>query len=272
MKVYGLIGEKLSHSLSPKIHQLFYQKLNIKAAYGLFEVQAGSLDAAVKGIRALNISGANVTIPYKVDIMDYLDQVSPEAQRIGAVNTIHHTASRLIGYNTDYFGFGRLLDKFSIQAEGKSAVILGNGGAAKSVAAFLENNGASTVYIITRHPQKAAESGFHRHHILSYEELDKIGKADLLINCTPVGMYPNTHCSPIESSIISNFATVVDLIYNPCQTSLMQYAKQQGIQAYNGLYMLIFQAAAAIEIWNEINIPEHIAESVYIDLIKIIQD
>ncbi|MDF2890258.1 MAG: aroE2 [Clostridia bacterium] len=266
MNVFGLIGEKLSHSLSPIIHHYVYEILELEASYSLYQVQPHLLDAAVQGIRALDLRGVNVTIPYKVKIMGFLDYISPEAQKIGAVNTILNDASILKGYNTDYIGFGRLLDKHLIKPWGKRAVILGSGGAAKSVSAYLEDSGVSELYIVSRKPEEV--NHFDKHEVISYEQLSLIEQGYLLINCTPIGMYPCENAIPIPQDEISKFENVVDLIYNPSCTLLMSTAINHGIPAYNGLYMLISQAIAAIEIWYRISIPKEIVDEVYKKLIQ----
>lgn len=266
MKVFGLIGEKLSHSLSPIIHNNLYEILHLDASYSLYQVKPNLLPAAVQGIHALDLQGVNVTIPYKVKIMEYLDNISPEAKKIGAVNTILNNGSSLTGYNTDYIGFGRMLAKYNIDLSGASAVILGSGGAAKAITAYLEDMGISQLYIVTR--DKTKSSGFEKHKLISYNQLDLIAQGDLLINCTPVGMYPQVDETPLTTAEVSKFKTVVDIVYNPFNTKLMQQAKEIGVPAYNGLYMLVAQAVAAVEIWNNIKIEEDIVDILYTRLME----
>lgn len=269
MKVFGLIGEHLSHSLSPVIHNYIYEILSKEASYSLFQVQPTMLKDAVQGIRALGLHGVNVTIPYKVKIMEYLDQVSPEAQKIGAVNTILNDGSTLTGYNTDYMGFGRMLDKYQIKPAGMTAVVLGSGGAAKSAVSYLEGVGTSKIYVITRTPSNVTY--FNKHTLLSFEQLSTIRHSDLLVNCTPLGMYPNTDSAPITQAETAKFDVIVDLIYNPFCTLLMQQGINLGIPAYNGLYMLVAQAVAAIEIWYDIKVSESIVDNVYDKLVHYIK-
>lgn len=270
MKVFGLLGEKLSHSLSPVIHKSIYEHLNIDAAYSLYQFPAESLVPAVQGIRALGIDGVNVTIPYKVKVMECLDALSDEAVRIGAVNTIHNSSGRLIGYNTDYFGFGRMLDKHGILTQDKSAVILGSGGAAKAVVAYLEDHGITDIKIMARTPVEVATFDAKRYSILPYSEMTSLRQTYLLVNCTPVGMYPDTAASPIEAKQLNKFSYVVDLVYNPQETLLLKQAKAQGVPAYNGLFMLVAQAAAAVEIWAQTTISEDILDSIHQKLCAVI--
>lgn len=268
MKVFGLFGEKLSHSLSPEIHNMLYEALGIKASYSLFQIQPSMLKDAVQSIRALCINGVNVTIPYKLKVIEYLDSISNEALRIGAVNTIFNNENQLMGYNTDYTGFGRMLEKHSINVHNKSAVVIGSGGAAKSVVTYLEDNGAANIIIVSRAPSKVLSFNSSTYNIVSYNELVQVGHADLLVNCTPCGMFPNIAVSPIEEAVITSFGAVVDLIYNPSETLLMKYAKRNSIFAVNGLYMLVAQAAAAIELWTSSTIDDAIIDNVYQQLKK----
>ena len=262
MKIFGLIGEKLSHSFSPAIHHYIYQRLGIEASYHLFEVQPHLLPAAIEGIRALNINGVNVTIPYKIQSMAGLDKISSEAQEIGAVNTILHHEGTLTGYNTDYFGFQRTLSHYHISPKHR-ALVLGNGGVARTVVSALTQSGVSEVLMLVRDPQKAASFHPKVSRILSYEQVAETGHCDLLVNCTPVGMYPHTEAAPLDKNLLSQFDQVLDLIYNPTATLLMREAAQLGIPAYNGLYMLVAQAAAAIELWNDCSVSDAILLDTY---------
>ncbi|MDF2839523.1 MAG: aroE [Clostridia bacterium] len=266
MKVFGLIGEKLQHSLSPAIHDNLYQLLDLNATYSLYQVKPLLLQKAIQGIQALDIKGVNVTIPYKVKVMEYLDQISPEAKKIGAVNTILNDGGSLTGFNTDYIGFGRLLTKYHIETKGETAVILGSGGAARSVAAYLEDMGISDLYIVARDP--AGVHGFEKHHVITYDQLAHINQGSLLVNCTPVGMYPDVAAAPLNIAQTTKFNAVVDLIYNPFCTQLMQQAIDSGIPAYNGLYMLVAQAVAAVEIWNGISISDATVDVLYSKLLQ----
>jgi shikimate dehydrogenase len=261
MKVFGLMGESLSHSLSPMIHKYVYDMLHLEASYSLYQVQPAMLEAAVHGIRALDLRGVNVTIPYKVKVMEFLDDISIEAKKIGAVNTILNDGITLTGYNTDYFGFGRMLEKYNINPAEKTAVILGSGGAAKSVTSYLLDKGVSELYIVSREPNRVTT--YSKCKLITYEHLDRISHGDLLINCTPIGMFPNLDAAPISKHHTTKFEAVIDLIYNPLNTLLMTQAIEMQIPAYNGLYMLVSQAIASIEIWYGITIDEAIVHEVY---------
>lgn len=262
MEFYGLLGEKLSHSLSPKIHKLILDELNLEGAYKLFEVEREDLKDFSKGLKILKIKGVNVTIPYKQDIMEYLDSISKEALRIGAINTIELKESKLYGYNTDYYGFGYMLDAHNIDINEKVAVILGNGGATKAVLHYLLDNKISKVYIVSRNPKINNEFKEERVKLIGYEELDEIN-GDILINSTPVGMYPKVEASPIDSEIVDKFSILVDLIYNPMETKFLKYGRKLNKKTVGGLYMLVGQAVKAEEIWHGIKIEKEVINKIY---------
>lgn len=227
--LFGLLGEKLKHSFSPTIHSIIFKELNIEGYYHLFEVEKCDLKDAVYGLKALGASGVNVTIPYKVDTMTYLDDISDEAKKIGAVNTICFRENKTIGYNTDYFGFGIMLDKFNVDINQKKAVVLGTGGAAKSVLQYLLDKGISDVTFVSRDINKGKEI-FSEYRVISYNDVKNLYDQDVIINCTPSGMYPKVENCPVSKEDISKFRAAVDLVYNPIETLFLQYAKEQGMK------------------------------------------
>jgi len=268
-ELYGLIGEKLSHSISPQIHSMVFNKLNMKGYYHLFEFKKEDLKAAMEGFKIIKPMGINVTIPYKIQVMQFLDEVSGEAKDIGAVNTLKFEAGKTIGYNTDYFGIGMLFDKNYIEVKNKKATILGNGGVAVTMATYLLNNGIRELTVVTRNVSKLkGNSKFNSCKIISYDEIGSINESDIVVNCTPLGMYPNLNNSPIEKNHISKYASAVDMIYNPKKTLFLKYAEDAGLKAVNGLYMLVGQGIAAQEIWNDIKIPKSIIDEIYDELEK----
>lgn len=261
MEFYGLLGEKLSHSLSPEIHFEILNSIKRQGAYKLFEIEKDNLSDFAKALKLLKVKGCNVTIPYKKDIMKELDGISEEAVKIGAVNTIYLNNGSLQGFNTDYYGFGVMLKISSIEVKDSVAVILGNGGASRAVLHYLLDNGAKEVYIVSREPNNE-EYSLSNVKIISYEELKDI-KGDILINSTPVGMYPNISESPVSKDIINNFTSIVDLIYNPYETKFLAYGKELNKKIVGGLYMLIGQAVKAQEIWQERDIDQGIIRDIY---------
>lgn len=249
MKCFGLIGNPLGHSFSPLIHKHLFGIKNIDASYKLLETTPENLKKRIDELKSAEYDGFNVTIPYKIEIMKYLDEISPEALAIGSVNTICMKNGKVVGYNTDYFGFKRELEYYNIKVEKQNAYVLGTGGASKAITKALENMNAN-VTLVSRHP---------KNNIIGYEDL-KSKKIDLIVNTTPVGMYPHMDDSPLDEEIASKAKCIVDIIFNPSKTKLMSYNKN----SYNGLLMLIFQAAEAEDIW---------LDKVYdIDYNKIIED
>ena len=263
MKFYGLLGEKLSHSLSPKINKMIFEKCNIDAAYKLFEIPNDKLKNYVDAVKLLDIKGFNVTIPYKVRIMEHLDYVSDEAKKIGAVNTVMVKDNKLYGFNTDYYGVSIMLKSKGINVHHKIATILGSGGACKAALAYLLDNNISKVYIVSRNKDNIDFiKEDNRVEFIDYTELENI-KGDILINSTPVGMYPNINISPVSENIINNYDVLADLIYNPMDTKFLQYGKMLNKITVGGLYMLVGQAIKSQEILQDIEICKDVIEEIY---------
>ncbi|MDD7794936.1 shikimate dehydrogenase [Clostridium sp. 'White wine YQ'] len=267
MKLYGLLGEKLGHSLSPEIHEQIFKNLNINGNYALFQIKKEDLFKVIEAINVLGISGVNVTIPYKQEIMKYLDFISEEARNIDAVNTIVFKDGKSYGYNTDYFGFQNMLKREDIILKDKIAVVLGTGGASKSVIQCLRDNKVKKIYMVSRNKESIKGNDNTDIIVVSYEELSNIS-GDMLINTTPVGMYPNINETPVNKDIISNFEVIVDIIYNPQETKLLRLGKELGLKTINGMYMLVDQAVKAEEIWQERVIDENISNEIYNKLSK----
>lgn len=249
---YGLLGGTLGHSLSPKIHQLFFKYTAKKGEYNLIESDLQHLPSVMQILKSEYV-GCNVTIPHKINIVPFLDSISKEAKAIGAVNTIKFTSQGDFGYNTDYYGFGKMLDYYHVAIERKIAVVLGTGGAARAVVKYLADKNIDEIYLVTRDTNKIDKSFYKlasNLKFIKYDQLKNI-QGDMLINCTPVGMYPNINVSPVTAKVSENFAVSIDLIYNPLQTLFLNQAVKSGKQAINGLFMLVAQAVAAQEIWQE---------------------
>lgn len=246
MKKYALLGEKLSHSYSPLIHNEIFKDLNIDASYELIELKIEDLKPQLEKLKSLEYSGYNVTIPYKVEIMKYLDIISDEALKIGSVNTVALENGKLVGYNTDYYGFYEQLKHFNVEVKDKNCFILGTGGASRAIYKVLIDMGG-IVKFVSRNPKDDLSIG--------YDRLDK-EKIDIIVNTTPIGMYPKTGVSPIDKSIAKRSKNVVDIIFNPRKTQLLIDANSD----MDGLYMLVGQAIKAEEIWQNkkytLNIPD----------------
>jgi len=257
MAKFALIGEKLGHSYSQIIHNHYFELSGKKQnSYDLIEIPKDRLKEELFLI-SNDYQGVNVTIPYKIDVIKYLSWISPEAQKIGSVNTIVFTSDGALGYNTDYFGFKSMLEVNDIDILDKEVVILGTGGASKAALSVCEDMGAASVSFVSS-SGKAVEN----HKTFTYND---IIKGDVLINCTPVGMYPNTEASPIENIDIV-FNAVVDMIYNPYETLLMKKGRANGAKCVNGLYMLVSQAMYSQEIWNKESVDKSIVDKIYNEL------
>jgi shikimate dehydrogenase len=253
----GVFGFPVGHSMSPLMHNTAFAALELNYTYGAFEVEKGALKKAVEGIRALGFRGVNVTIPHKVEVMDYLDEIDEEARQIGAVNTIVNENGTLIGYNTDGQGYVRsLTEEWNTPLKGKKVVILGAGGAARGVAVSLAKSGVAEIIVANRSFDKAHELATHlsqwvgsRGVALEHLDQTKPLDADLLINTTSVGMSPHVAHIPISPAVLHDQLMVSDLIYNPLYTELLTQAQQAGARVHNGLGMFIHQGALAFERW-----------------------
>jgi shikimate dehydrogenase len=259
-KRYAVIGRRLSHSLSPKIHNIFFRKTGIAANYDQITLEPEELPELLNKLNDRGYKGINVTIPYKTEIMKSLDYVSPIAERIGAVNTVE-IGEQFKGYNTDYYGFGRALDYYGFKSRDQRCAVLGSGGSARAICAYLEDNGASEIAIISRKPADASLK-FPGYKTISINDYTS-EKFDLIVNCTPVGMYPDQEVSPISKEQLKGAAYVMDLIYNPYETLLLKYAKELVIPYANGLYMLVSQAISAQEIWQGLSYEQDIVNYVF---------
>ena len=253
MKKYGLIGEKLGHSYSKIIHEKFFELTGETATYELLPIPRDSFDEQMRDIINGGYTGINVTIPYKLDVMEYVDEISEEAKKIGAVNTISFNDDVISAYNTDYYGIMHTFEKFDVDINSKDIVILGTGGASRAVITAVQDMGAKSIKMVSR-----GKKEFCGLEVIGYDD-DISG--DVLVNCTPVGMYPNTDATPIDGEI--KFNAVVDLIYNPTETKLMKTASSQGIKAVNGLYMLVSQAMCSEGIWHGKKYADDLTDKIY---------
>jgi shikimate dehydrogenase len=241
----GLIGEKLSHSLSPQIHEKYGRLIGMDIAYGLHETPPDGLPALLDALEADGFAGVNVTIPYKKAVIPFLHALSPEAAAIGAVNTIRFDNARRIGHNTDYFGLKSLLERNGIILAGRRVAVLGSGGAARCAYFLAKDSGAAEVCTVSRHPENAdADLG-----AISYDALECMDSVGVLINATPAGMYPHVNACPVSDAVVERCGAVVDTIYNPAETVLLKKAALLGLPRANGLWMLCAQALAAQQIW-----------------------
>lgn len=258
-KKYGLIGNPVSHTFSPIMHNTLFENYNINSLYCAFDVEKTNLESALRGIVGLSISGLNVTIPHKEKIITHLDYVSDEAKAIGAVNTVKNVKGKLCGYNTDVYGFMKSLDENDIDYKNKKIAILGFGGSAKAVVYGLIKAGIRELVIYARNEKKALEMSKDMeimkeiaYNIKNIECVEaEMNDIDILVNTTPLGMGDLKDKSPIElkKAFLGKNLAVVDLIYNPMETLLIRDARELGLKAINGLDMLIYQGLKSFEIW-----------------------
>ena len=239
----GLLGRKLGHSYSPQIHNLLGDY-----SYVLFEKEPEELENFLKNG---DFSGLNVTIPYKKEVIPYLSELSPTAQKMGCVNTVlRRSDGTLYGHNTDYFGFTSLVRHAGLSVAGKKVLVLGSGGASNTAVAALKDLGANPVVI--------SRSGEN-----NYDNLHLHRDAAAIVNATPVGMYPNTGVSPIDLELFPHLEGVLDVIYNPARTQLLLDAEKLGIPRENGLWMLVAQAKEAAEVFTGGKISDEVIEKIY---------
>jgi len=249
-QIVGLIGWPVEHSRSPRMHNAAFAVLGLDWRYILLPTPPDQLDVVIGRIRSAELSGANVTIPHKQAVMPCLDEIDPAALTIGAVNTIVRRDERLIGYNTDVLGFKRALIDAGQLVRDQPCAVLGAGGAARAVVHGLQELGAQiTVY--ARDVDKARLLATEAHSLIELKRIDPATK--LIVNTTPVGLSPNVVASPWPDDVqLPANALIFDLINNPARTRLMQQAEQAGLRAINGWSMLVYQGAAAFELWTGI--------------------
>lgn len=246
--ICGLLGRKLSHSYSPQIHKNFGNY-----SYELYEMEPDEISDFIKYGK---FSGINVTIPYKKDVIPHCDQLSDTARKLGAVNTIiRKSDGEIIGHNTDYFGFLSMIQKSGLHVSGKKVLVLGSGGASVTAQAVLQELNA-TVVVVSRKGK------------FNYHNLDLHADASVIVNCTPVGMYPKTGFSAVDLSAFPTLEGVLDLIYNPARTKLLMDAEERGLIAMNGLWMLVAQAKESAEWFLEKKLDNSLIEAVYHTLEK----
>ena len=232
----GLIGEKLGHSFSPQIHS--YLADYEYRLYEMPESQVGDF------VRNSDLNAFNVTIPYKKTVMPFLDYISPEATRIGSVNTVVRKDGKIYGYNTDYFGIMYTVRRSGVDIAGKKVLILGSGGASVTANTAMRDLGAGEVVVISRKGEN------------NYDNISKHADADIIINTTPVGMYPNNGVSPVDLSGFPNLKWAFDMIFNPKRTKFLYQAEQLGVKVENGLPMLVAQAKKACEFFLDTKIDD----------------
>jgi shikimate dehydrogenase len=260
VKQIVLAGYPLDHSMSPVMHNAAFTAMDLEQEFR-YEVRPmleEELLQLVESIRVGTVSGANITIPYKTKVMKHLSEVSEVGLAVGSVNTLYSDRMRVLGHNTDVKGFNESLKEHNISVRYSRATILGSGGAAKAVAFALAEAGIGRLNILNRTPSKAEKLAemlrssrtLEIHVGPTHESKNIIEDSDLLINCTPIGMYGHSiNETPLETNVIPGELVVIDLVYNPLRTRLLKDAEKSGCKIVDGTSMLVHQGAAALEIW-----------------------
>jgi shikimate dehydrogenase len=250
-EVYGIMGWPVSHSLSPALHNRAFSELGLNKVYVPFPVE--DVEAALHGFRATGVHGVSVTIPHKQAVIPFLDTIDPVAARIGAVNTLVVKDGRIHGHNTDWQGANQALAEV-VDLAGAEVVLLGAGGSARALGFGLLEAGAKVV-VASRTPARgqalAADMNCEWHPLA---EVDKL-EADVLVNATSVGMVPEIDAMPVPGAILSGYRVVMDIVYSPLETKLLQEAAGAGCRVINGLAMLLYQGAAQFELWTGLKPP-----------------
>lgn len=260
MRKFGLLGKKLSHSLSPLLHSIFFEEMGIEAEYKLYEVAEHEIDNFKNYMFENSIEGVNITVPYKKAFLDKLDFISDEAKEIGAINLLYIKENKFYGDNTDYYGFKQTLLTNQIEPSGKKIAIIGRGGASASVYKVLKDMGAEDIAF------------YFRKDKLSKIEFPEDMTGDIIINTTPVGMYPNIEDNIVDEQILKKFNIAIDLIYNPLETKFLEIARKNALKIVNGMEMLIGQALKTDEILYDIVLSNQLREKIIKKIIKRVKE
>jgi shikimate dehydrogenase len=261
----GIIGYPVDHSMSPAIHNAAFEKLGLNYAYLAFNVKS-DVEGALRGMRALNIRGFSVTMPHKLEVINYLDEIDPVAQQIGAVNTVVNDNSHLKGYNTDWIGFVRSLEA-QTPIQGKQVVILGAGGAARAIAFGIKQQGGKLTILNRTEEIEMAESLANEIGCPwgDLSQLESVTEADIVINATSVGMPPLNDKTVIEIRHLRLEQIVFDAVYNPMETRFLREAKERGCRIIPGYEMLLLQGVAQFELWTGKSAPVDLMRNILKD-------
>ena len=256
-RIVGILGDPVEHSMSPAMQNAAFEALGLDIAYVAFRVHSADLPAAVNGVRALGMAGANVTVPHKEAIVPLLDGISAEARALGAVNTVVRRGRRLLGHNTDSGGFSAALAASGVRLAGRSAILIGAGGAARAVVAALQRGRCRDITIINRAPERARrlvrQMRRPRSRLLvapwpALADDALIQRADLIVNCTPVGL-AGEHLDTLAYDAARQGCVFVDLVYGSAPTPFLRRAQRLGRRTVDGTGMLLHQGALAFSLW-----------------------
>jgi len=277
-KLIGLLGYPLKQTFSPQMHNEIFCKLKLDYLYFPIEVEDDKLEIVVEGIKNMNFIGFNVTKPYKIKILEYLDELDALAEEIGSVNTVVIKDGKLIGYNTDGKGFIRaLFDKTNIDFCKNIFFIIGAGGASRAISFALAHKGVKKIYVLDKFPEASLslvndinnKIGEYAEFIAFDEDLiaQYIGKSNILVNASGVGMYPNIKKTPIKKEYLKKNLFVCDAIYNPLKTKLLLDAEEKECKTMNGIEMGIYQGAKAFSLWTGLKEPVRMMRNVIYKII-----
>jgi len=271
-----LIGDPVGHSLSPLIHNAGFRALGINFVYLAFQVKDRDFENAIKGMKAFNFQGASITIPHKVRAVEHMDSLDPVARKIGSINTIVNQNGKLKGFNSDGMGALKALHDHRVDLNGKSILVLGAGGVARAISFSLTmSSQLKELYIggiikeeinsLVNDLRGVTEAPIQGEVIGGSAFWGKIPKFDILINCTPTGMYPDTDKSPVPDGFLGKEPLVFDVVYNPPKTRLIKEAERIGCDTISGMEMFINQAVVQFEYWTGEKAPEEVMRKVVLD-------
>ena len=256
-RIAVVIGHPIRHSLSPVMHNAAFKYLGLNNCYVAIDISPGGIEHFIRGLRYTNIIGVNVTIPHKAAVIPYLDELSEEAKILEAVNTIKITEEKVIGYNTDVYGFEKCLEDIDVPS--CSALLIGAGGAGKAVAYTLGKLNVKSLYITNRTEERAKQliqfinNVFNRKiEFIPFNQLETLKPVDIIVNATPLGMEGIKGELEIPSSIIREGTTAIDLVYNPPVTNFLKTASSLGAKTLNGIKMLVYQGITSFKIWTDL--------------------
>lgn len=267
----GIIGYPIEHTFSPAMHNFISEAVHNNFIYSAYLIPPEQLENAINAVRALDIKGINVTAPHKVEVMQYLDEVTDTARELGSVNTVVNRDGKLYGYNTDADGFCMMLEKNDIAIKGSNILIIGAGGVTRPTVIRLIDNGASAITVLNRTKEKADSLADNIMKVKGFKINTTVNSFDfdIVINTTSAGMEPQEHALPTDSiseisdlSFINENTSVVDMIYNPSETRFLKESRERGAKTLNGLGMLIYQGVIAYELFTDTKLPSNIGERI----------
>ncbi len=265
----GIIGYPIEHTFSPAMHNFISEAVHNNFIYSAYLIPPEQLENAINAVLALDIKGINVTAPHKVEVMQYLDEVTDTARELGSVNTVVNRGGKLYGYNTDADGFCMMLEKNDIAIKGSNILIIGAGGVTRPTVIRLIDNGASAITVLNRTKEKADSLADDIMKVKGFKINTTVNSFDfdIVINTTSAGMEPQENALPTDSiseisdlSFINENTAVVDMIYNPSETRFLKESRERGAKTLNGLGMLIYQGVIAYELFTDTKLPSNIGE------------